>query len=441
MLHPSPLERNNLTSNLIELSRIQPGDKISVTSGRFKVQHKGFFSQSVARTFSKNSAAAYHLPVYRLFQTAVVDQLWNRHPIPWPQINDAFQGLKNLKQTYKLELEEAKTKNISQDELQKKEIKVARLQRLIDEIEIFIVCCADNTPETQLMALPRGYGRSPIFRMSNFAKLRLINSRRYAADAGYEDRKLPFDKTTKHSPNIAPQYVHKPIFQNDIKYKLTEVKISRQFIKDALQRGLDLKVNNFLPFNKWAHEDSTLLYYLNNLHGDAAMLSEISLWCNQATLGGAANSFTMEDINGGSGNLYVGEDGRRIHLSPGSPTIECNLSDIKFVRKVGPDLKLYDEVSQVTIHTHIELNLETFNHGRTFHVRGDKNIWDPEVKYVFGSRSPMEQFQLDLDFVIRKTGPNSFGYDIVNDRFYFDTKPNSANSGNPDWLYAEDNVG
>ena len=119
MLHPSPLERNNLTSNLIELSRIQPGDKISVTSGRFKVQHKGFFSQSVARTFSKNSAAAYHLPVYRLFQTAVVDQLWNRHPIPWPQINDAFQGLKNLKQTYKLELEEAKTKNISQDELQK----------------------------------------------------------------------------------------------------------------------------------------------------------------------------------------------------------------------------------------------------------------------------------------------------------------------------------
>jgi len=436
MLRPTQEERANLIPNLLELGRIHPGDKLSVTSGRFKVQTKGFFSQSVARTFSKNSSAAYHLPIYRLFQIAVVDELWNGRPIPWRQINDAFAGLKNLRRTYELELEEGRRKRLPETGLREKITKVERLTNLIDKVEIFTVACADHTPETALMALPRGYARSRIYRMSHFAKQHLISNRQYAVNTNYKTFKIPFDTTTSFSPNQAPVLYSNNVFNSDRKYKTIDVQICNQFVSDALDRKINLKVQNLLPFDKWASKEATILYYLNNLRGDAEMLSEISLWCNQATLGGSASSFTFEGHIGSLGMPFIAEDGRRVFLPQGLPLIECNLIDIKYRKTVGLDLKLHDEVSEVTIHTHIELVPELFNRDRSaIHVRGDQDISGPDAKFVSGAHSPMQHYYFDLDFVIRRTGSRSFTYSIMNDMFWFETKPNIPEASNPEWLY------
>ena len=60
---------------------------------------------------------------------------------------------------------------------------------------------------------------------------------------------------------------------------------------------MTLTVNGALPFDHWAAGfESTMLYYLNVLHGDTAMLEEITIWCNQGVLGSVISTIVSEGV-------------------------------------------------------------------------------------------------------------------------------------------------
>ena len=435
MRRPTKAELANLIPNLEALGRVVPGDKLSVTSDRFSVQRKGFFSQSVARTFSKNSARAYYLPVYRLFQVAVVDRLWNGLPQPWAQIDAAFAGLANLRQTYVLELEEARDKNKAQAVLDEKNEKVLRMDRLITAVTLLVNSPRNVNPEGIWVAAPRGYGRSRVFRFSNALKQRIFEHRRHGTADGLLDLTLPFDKAGDFSTRQTPVFHADQRGRMSNRHEDRKVRVSRQFKADAIDRAMTLTVNGALPFDHYAAGyESTMLYYLNVLHGDTAMLEEITIWCNQGVLGSVISSVASEGIvpHVNSYN-FLTASGIPFSPSTGSPIIKFNLFEVRTRKTFGLDQKLHDEVAEASIHVSMTTDPSNFQSSLAKYAeRG--NAGNSEGEWGLNARCPLAQINIEFDFVILRTGPTSYQYQILNEQMIFETRPDVAGSESPRWM-------
>jgi hypothetical protein len=437
MKRPSQAELTNLIPNLQALGRVRPGDKLNVTSDQFSVQAKGFFSQSVARTFSRNSARAYYLPVYRQFQIAVVDRLWNGQPQPWAEIDAAFAGLQNLRQTYVLELEEAAGKGKSQAVLAQKQEKVDLLDRLILAVSLLVNTPRNVNPERFWAAAPRGYGRSRIFRISQSIKQRVIQTRQFALQ--FDTIPIAFDQKANFDDNVLPEFDMQNLFRRSDRFREIQLKVSHQFVVDALERHMTLLFQGALPFDHHnAGSAATLNYYLHRLHGDVAMLQEISVWCNQGVLGSAINYIMTENaIGGGYAHPFLTTSGLRCGPSAGGAITKFNLFEVRFRKAFGIDQKLHDEVAEVAIHVHVETDPATFQTGIAFYTNRpmeDPDYGDPGSN----ARCPIQRVVFDFDFVIHRNGPNSFSYEIMNDQVYFETKPDEPSRENPRWMIQMD---
>ena len=434
MRRPTRVELANLITNLEELGRVIPGDKLSVTSDRFSVQRKGFFSQSVARTFSRNSASAYYRPVFRLFQIAVVDRLWNGVPQPWAQIDAAFAGLGNLRQTYALELEEAEGKNKPAAVLAEKRQKVRFLDRLIANVTPLVKSRRNVNPEMFWAAAPRGYGRSRNMRMTNIIKQKLYLTRRFAETRADEIR-VPFDTRADFSANVLPDLNNDNLFRNSDRFEVKKVNISHAFLVDAIQRQMTLNVKGCLPFNiHQVGKDQAILYYLHVLHGDVNMLEELSLWCNQGTLGSAMSAVIFENpVLGGAGHNFLTASGIAFSPGPGSPETKFNLFEVRFRKTFGFDQKLHDEVAEASIHVSITTDTTNFRSSVGYYAANqddDNEIGEPGLN----ARCPISLVNLEFDFVILRMGPNSFAYEIMNDQVMFETCADDPARETPAWM-------
>lgn len=435
MRRPTKAELANLISNLEELGRVLPGDKLSVTSDRFSVQRKGFFSQSVVRTFSKNSARAYYLPVYRLFQIAVVDRLWNGQAQPWAQIDAAFSGLGHLRQTYVLELEEARAKNKAANVLAEKQQKVTYLDQLIRAVTLLVRSPRNVNPEGVWMAVPRGYGRSRMIRFSNTLKQRIYEHRYFGLTSGMIDLTLPFDKRGDFSAQQTPVFRADALGRKSDRFDDRRVRVASQFKFDAIDRAMTLYVNGSLPFDHHAAGfESTILYYLNVLHGDTAMLEEISIWCNQGVLGSVISSVVTEGVLPHSVSYnFLTASGIPFAPHTGSPIIKLNLFEVRTRKTFGLDQKLHDEVAEACIHVSMTTDPDNFNSSLTRYAEGD-TVENSVGEFGVNARCPIAQINVEFDFVILRTGPASFQYQILNEQMIFETRPDEAGSESPRWM-------
>jgi hypothetical protein len=89
--------------NLTTIAQIRVGEKLAVTgTSTFERQAAGRWT-SLARTFSRNKAAAYYLPIYKVFQETIIAG-FAANPtgisVPWVLLHQALGGLRNLALTY-----------------------------------------------------------------------------------------------------------------------------------------------------------------------------------------------------------------------------------------------------------------------------------------------------------------------------------------------------
>ncbi|MFM7128226.1 MAG: hypothetical protein ACKO0V_02580 [bacterium] len=434
MRRPTRVELVNLIANLQELGRIEPGDKLSVTSDRFSVQRKGFFSQSVVRTFSRNSARACYQPVYRQFQLAVVDRLWNGVRQPWAEIDAAFAGLGNLRLTYVHELQEAEAKQKAVVVLEEKRLKVACLDRLIQNVTPLVRSKRNVSPELFWGAAPRGYGRSRVLHMTNLNKQRLIQTRRFGT-VSMLAVSVPFDTKADYSANLLPEINRYNLFRKSDRFVEKNLRTSNGFKTDAIDRGMTLNVNGALPFEtRAAGLEAALLYYLNVLHGDVSMLEELSVWCSQAALGSAISTVVFEDaLFGGIGHNFLTSSGIAFSPGAGAPVTKFNLFEVRFRKSFGFDQRLHDEVAEACIHVSTVTESTNFKSSVSNYATNqadDHDYGEPGQN----ARCPISQINIDFDFVIRRTGPNTFSYEVINDQVTFDTSPDDPARENPRWM-------
>lgn len=435
MRRPTNTELTNLIRNLEELGRVTPGDKLGVTSDRFSVQRKGFFSQSVARTFSRNSARAYFLPIYRLFQIAVVDRLWNGLPQPWPQIDAAFSGVERLRQTYVLELEEAQRKRKSEATVAEKSAKVTQLDRLLAAVTPLVRSPRNVSPDNIWAAAPRGYGRSRVIRFSNALKQRIIDHRRYGATSPMIEATLHYDPDKALSAGHESAATGKrTAWQNDRGNERT-ARICSLFKSDAIDRSMTLLVHNALPFDHHGVGfEATLNYYLGVLHGDVAMLEEIAIWCNQGGLGSVGLTVVSEGpVPHARYYNFLTAFGMPLCPNPGSPHVKFNLFEVRPRKTVGVDGKLHDEVAEASIHVSITTDRVNFFSAVSQYAEGP-SMHESEGEFGRNSVGPLAEVDIQFDFVILRTGPTSFQYRVMNEQMIYETRPDEPGQETPQWM-------
>ena len=137
----SPQQR---LANLMVLATLAPGDKLDVSGNVFTRQR--FFS-GLRRTFSDQSASSYEGPIFQLFWDEIVigltDDVCNLNKkVHISECNAAFEGVKNLQQTYRISDKVSfftgstrKDKNANHESIDKFEL----LGKLVAEIAPLII--------------------------------------------------------------------------------------------------------------------------------------------------------------------------------------------------------------------------------------------------------------------------------------------------------------
>lgn len=100
---PDPMSAQRLT-NLKVLASLASGDKLDVSGNVFTRQR---YFTGLQRTFSSQSASSYERPIFQLFWDEIVkgleDDVCNtRNSVRVEDCNAAFEGVKNLQQTYRI---------------------------------------------------------------------------------------------------------------------------------------------------------------------------------------------------------------------------------------------------------------------------------------------------------------------------------------------------
>ena len=99
----------------------------------------------------------------------------------------------------------------------------------------------------------------------------------------------------------------------------------------------------------------------------------------------------------------------------------------------GLDQKLHDEVAEACIHVSITTDPVNFNSSLTKYAEAG-TAENSEGEWGLNARNPLAQINIEFDFVILRTGQNSFRYQILNDQMTFETRPDVAGSESPLWM-------